>query len=244
MDLTRRIFTWGHRGAPELSPENTIPSFLEAESAGVDGIELDVQLSADGVPVVLHDARLDRTTTGEGYVGDFTWDEIRQLSTKTKTGDPTEIPVPRLEEVFDAVRPTSKLCIEFKNGPRFYPELVQTVHNLINRYHAVDRTIVSSFDHFALLESRNINPDVPRAVAWGMGRLVAPWQVADSVDASYLHLHKDMALRDDLITIRQHGLKVAIWGLKEANHVTQLQLSDIDCVFVDDPAWIYQESGD
>ena len=72
-----RIFA--HRGYSGRFPENTMPAFNEAFLAGVDGIELDVQLSRDGELVIIHDETLDRTTDGHGYVKDHTLSELRQL---------------------------------------------------------------------------------------------------------------------------------------------------------------------
>src|SRR5512134_1609461 len=62
------FLVWAHRGASAAAPENTMAAFRAAEAAGADGIELDVHLSRDGVPVVIHDATLERTTTGTGRV--------------------------------------------------------------------------------------------------------------------------------------------------------------------------------
>src|SRR6267378_6141215 len=69
----------GHRGAAGEAPENTFAAFDLALRQGADGIEFDVHLSADGVPVVIHDARLERTTSGSGRVGKHTLASLRRL---------------------------------------------------------------------------------------------------------------------------------------------------------------------
>lgn len=68
-----------HRGSAGTHPENTMEAFIAAEKAGADGIELDVQLAADGEIVVIHDLTVDRTTNGSGYVKDFTFEQLRKL---------------------------------------------------------------------------------------------------------------------------------------------------------------------
>jgi len=74
-----RILLGGHRGNPDEFPENTLASFRSAIDLGVDVIECDVHLTADGQPVVIHDHLLDRTTSGRGLVRDLTLAEIKQL---------------------------------------------------------------------------------------------------------------------------------------------------------------------
>ena len=68
-----------HRGASGYAPENTLEAFVLAVSQKVDGIELDVQLTRDGVPVVIHDETIDRVTSKTGYVKDYTLKELKKL---------------------------------------------------------------------------------------------------------------------------------------------------------------------
>ncbi len=234
--LREAKWIWGHRGALALEPENTIPSFLLAYEQQVDGIELDVQLSADGVVVVLHDGTLDRTTNGTGWVGAYNWSTLQQLRARYPDGAVSDIPIPRLEEVFDALPNDTVLCIEYKNGPYYYPHLVEKTLDIVKRYHASSRIIVSSFDQFALVESAGLAPEIPRAVAW-MGRMVEPWGVARAAKASWVHVHKDSVPLDDLRRIKESGLQIAVWGLKSAKDASHLAMHYVDAVFVDDPGW-------
>ena len=70
---------YAHRGASKYAPENTMPAFQLALDMNADGIETDVQLTKDGVPILIHDEKLKRTTTGSGYVKDYTLEELQQL---------------------------------------------------------------------------------------------------------------------------------------------------------------------
>ncbi len=112
----------GHRGAPTLAPENTIESFRIALDQGADALEMDVQLSADGVPVVIHDADLRRTTNRSGAVGSLTVETIQQADAGarfTPDGGCTypwkghNVRVPTLDEVLTAL-PGVPLLIELK----------------------------------------------------------------------------------------------------------------------------------
>jgi glycerophosphoryl diester phosphodiesterase len=231
-------FVWGHRGAAAICAENTVASFVQASQGAVDGVEMDVQLSRDGVVVVLHDATLDRTTTGSGWVGQYTWNELQQLRARHPDGRIAEFGIPRLEEVLEALSPQVALCIEYKNGPHFYPDLVPKTLEVVRAYRAQDRTMVSSFDQFALVESARLAPEIPRAVAWGMGRMIAPWQVGRQAQAIWLHVHKDSVPFDDLRRIKEEGMLTAVWGLKSAEDAQALDTQYVDAVFVDDPAWV------
>ena len=81
---------FAHRGFSAAYPENTMLSFQKAREAGCHGIELDVHLSADGVPVVIHDEQVDRTTDGSGWVGELSFAQLRKLDASGR--DPTESP--------------------------------------------------------------------------------------------------------------------------------------------------------
>lgn len=109
----------GHRGAMALEPENTMRSFRRAERIGVDAVELDVWLSRDGRPVVMHDPVLDRTTNGTGNIADASWDSIRLLD--AGLGEQ----VPELETVCREIRQTG-LQIEIKT-----PEAAESVMSLL-----------------------------------------------------------------------------------------------------------------
>lgn len=139
----------GHRGASGYAPENTLPSFELAASSGVDAIELDVHLTADGTVVVIHDATLDRTTDRTGAVAALPYAAIREADAGARfslDGGRTfpfrgrGVHVPTLEEVLTAV-PDLPLVLEIKTL-RVQDEAVR----ILTRFGCKTRAIVSSFD--------------------------------------------------------------------------------------------------
>ena len=95
----------GHRGVKDLKPENTFESILTAFDLGLECVEIDVKISKDNIPLLLHDDTLDRTTDGSGLVCDYTFEEINKLDAgyyfyKSKT----EIKVPSLSSILDLVK--------------------------------------------------------------------------------------------------------------------------------------------
>jgi glycerophosphoryl diester phosphodiesterase len=127
-----------HRGASGDYPENTLLAFEQGLEQGADAVELDVRLSADGVPVVIHDRDLDRTTDGSGPVGQFTADELERFDAGA------EQRIPRLEEVL-VVLDTVPLIVELKEAVAAQP-----VADVLHRHGAEDRVLVGSFDKEAL----------------------------------------------------------------------------------------------
>ena len=111
------VLVVGHRGlgpSGEL-PENTVPAFLRAVELGADAVETDVRLTADGVPVLLHDETLDRTTECSGPVASWTWAEVRNCRARTgfdESGAP--IYVPSLDEAVEALAGRAVLFVEIK----------------------------------------------------------------------------------------------------------------------------------
>jgi glycerophosphoryl diester phosphodiesterase len=122
----------GHRGASADAPENTLPAFALALAQGADALELDVHATADGVPVVIHDPTLDRTTDRRGAVAGLGAEDVRAAQ------------VPSLAEVLDAF-PRTPLLIEVKS-----PAATAPLADVIRRHGAAGRVAVAAFDAAAL----------------------------------------------------------------------------------------------
>ncbi len=95
--------TIAHRGGSEAGPENTVVAIEAAAATGATAVEVDVFLSADGVPVVIHDDTVDRTTDGSGPVAAFTAAELVALDAAAYRDDFHDVPVPTLDDVIRAV---------------------------------------------------------------------------------------------------------------------------------------------
>ncbi|MFD4872693.1 glycerophosphodiester phosphodiesterase [Streptomyces sp. NPDC058420] len=145
------FLTIGHRGVMGLEPENTLRSFVAAEQAGLDVIELDLHLSQDGALVVMHDADVDRTTDGTGPIAERTLGELRTLD----AGRGERVPV--FEEVLDAVK--SPIQAEIKDLAA-----ARALAEVMHRRHLVERVEVSSFHDEAIAEIARLVPGVRTAL--------------------------------------------------------------------------------
>jgi glycerophosphoryl diester phosphodiesterase len=185
---TTKIFA--HRGASGTHPENTMAAFQEAYRAQADGIEFDVQLTKDGIPVVIHDETVDRTSNGTGWVKDLTLTELKSLDAGSWFDEKFRGErIPTLYEVLKWSQPLAlTLNIELKTEIVDYPDIEHTVMKMIEQFHLQKRVIISSFNHYSLVEAHRINPEIETAILF-MERLYKPWEYARSIGARGIHCY-------------------------------------------------------
>ena len=204
-----------------VEPENTLRSFVRAERAGMDAIELDLHLSKDGALVVMHDADVDRTTDGKGPVAEKTLAELRELD----AGHGERVPV--FEEVLDAVQ--APLQAEIKDVAA-----ARALADVIRRRDLLDRVTVSSFHDDAVAEIASLAPGVRTVLIadrWGEDIV----DRAKAVDAGALALN---IRRLTLETVEQaHGesLQVIGWVVNTQDHLRLVRALELDGATTDLP---------
>jgi len=153
-----------HRGASADAPENTLPAFREALRQKADLIELDLHLSADGIPVVIHDAKLERTTNGQGKVADRTVAELQQLDAGSWFAPQfATATIPTLAEVLHSLPNTAKWLLELKNDAEGnpYPNLLPAVMRVIAAEGAEGRCYLQAFDRSYLADFQEMGSSIP-----------------------------------------------------------------------------------
>lgn len=224
VDGSERILTFltiGHRGVMGVEPENTLRSFIRAEQAGMDVIELDLHLSKDGALAVMHDADVDRTTDGNGPIADKTLAELRELD----AGNGERVPV--FEEVLDAVR--APLQAEIKDVAA-----ARTLAEVMLRRDLVHRVEVSSFHDDAIAEIATLVPGVRTA-------LIASRWGADVVDRAKAVGAASLALNIRRLTLETvehaHGeeLQVIGWVVNTQDHLRLVRALELDGATTDFP---------
>ncbi len=158
-----------HRGYSAVAPENTLPALAAAVLGGATYVEFDVRTTADGVPVVIHDRTVDRTTDGAGHVWDLTAGEVRALDAGSWFSPAyAGARVPLLAEVLDLLRPAAAdpaepgLLLEIK-PPASLGE-VKTILDMVTERGLLDRTIVQSFDPQVIRLAREVVPEMRRGL--------------------------------------------------------------------------------
>lgn len=213
-----------------------MPAFEEALRVGADGIELDVQMTKDGALVLIHDEKVDRTSNGKGWVKDFTLDEIKQLDFGSYVSrEFTGVQIPTLEEVMDWIVGTSLLLnIELKNGVIRYPGIEEKVTALVERYEMEDRVILSSFNHYSLVEIHRKYPHMKTAILFIEG-LYEPWHYARSIGASALHCYWPVAVPEFLQGAAADGMPVRPFIINKKARIHQMMEAGCDAIFTDYP---------
>ncbi|MBW1215537.1 glycerophosphodiester phosphodiesterase family protein [Pantoea allii] len=202
-----------HRGAPLLAPENTLPSFQAAVEHGATWIEVDVKLTKDMHPVIIHDDAVDRTTNGKGYVANLTLDEIRSLDAGVRYGHIFKgVKVPTLAETVGFVLDKG-IGLQLEIKPTSGQE-IETAEIAITQLKSLwpageKKLFISSFSELSLQVAAKIMPDVPR----GLAVCVPPKDPAALLartDCQILHFLGDFATDDDLQRLSHSGIEFAI----------------------------------
>ena len=151
-----RPLAMAHRGQRATVPEQTLDAYRAAIELGCEAIECDVQLTRDGVAVMLHDLTLDRTTNGHGPVAEVAWSEVRGLDAGSWFHPEfAGTRVPSLDETLElALAAGVPLCIEIKGTAGQAPRTAAVVARILRERGLLDRMFVSSFDHAALAAAR------------------------------------------------------------------------------------------
>lgn len=199
--LADRIVLIAHRGESDRFPENTLLAFEEALKAGAGLLECDVHLTADGVLVVMHDDRLDRTTDRSGRIADLALRDIRSVSAgyPQRFGDRfAECRVPLLTEVLALVHGRARLLIEIKPeavGIEDPPIILRALLGEVRRQGCVDHIGVISFHWGTVRAARALAPDVHTGILFHTWPDPDPWSVAREVGADFVILNKELTSR-------------------------------------------------
>lgn len=227
---------WAHRGASAYAPENTLPAFALAQDLGADGIELDVQLSADGEVVVIHDETLDRTTDATGAVAGRTLAELRALDAANGMGAFQGTPVPSLAEVLDLVKPgRMAVNVELKTSVEFYPGLERAALDVIAASGLVERVIVSSFNHYTLKTVQQIDPGIRVGLLFSEV-LYLPWEYAVEFGAVAIHPHVGfLRIPGAVEYAHAAGVQVNTWTANTDDDLRAALATGVDAVITNFP---------
>jgi glycerophosphoryl diester phosphodiesterase len=216
-----------HRGASAEKPENTLAAFLRAIALRVDGIELDVHVTRDGVAVVFHDDKLKRLTGTKGRLTSLTWPELAKLRVHG-----TE-PIPRLVDVLRLTRLRTVVQIELKAGV-----VVAPVVHAVETARAMNWVIFASFDVKLVQEAGRLAPKVPRMLISESRRspatIVRQLMAGRALGLSFNHRRIRSAAWVQYFQLR--GYSVWAWTVNDAAAARRLAEWGIDALLGDDPA--------
>ena len=240
----------GHRGASSVAPENTLLAFKRSIHDGADGIEFDVRLAQDNVPVVIHDSTLKRTASINKAVSELTSEELKLVDVGSwfkKRSDARSLSaetVPTLRTVFDLYKSAPGLLYLEMKGEPVGERLPLAVVGLIQEYNFTDRVVVESFDLPSIARIKQISPET-RTAALFDGRLRdrIPRRGNKTLIGRAQEVHADeIALHHSLVTqklVQQATLEkfdVVVWTVDKPRWIDLAHELRIKAVITNDPS--------
>ncbi len=235
-DITKPIII-AHRGANLLAPENTLEAFSLAYEMGVDWVECDVVLTADGIPVILHDRSLWRTARKRVRIDTLNYDVLKDYNVgRYFSKNYKHTLIPRLQELLElAVKYDRGVNIEIKPAmPEYAIATAKQSWQVIAPY--IDRIpiLVSSFEEAALHWYRENAPKVK------LGYLMSSWhthwqETAKSLNAVSIHCHEKLLNPKHLSALKLSGYIVLAYTVNDVAHAQTLWAMGVDGFFSDDP---------
>lgn len=213
----------GHRGAASYEPENTLCSFKKAIELGVDMVELDIRKTKDGKLVVIHDAKVNRTTNGKGLVKSYTFDQIRKLD--AGKGEK----VPTLEEVIRLIEGKCGIVIELKES-----DTEKEVVELIKEKNIEPKVIIVSFYPPILKTVKALYPEVRLGIL--ANKVPKDYlKVIKSMDVGYALIRKDKIRKEYVDNLHKIGLKVGAWTVDDKKYFKKLVDMGVDAIASNKP---------
>jgi len=253
-----------HRGASGIAPENTLAAFEVAIALGADGVEMDVQLSGDNRVIVMHDARVNRTTNATGNPADFTALQLsnldagawfdRRLAIRPRVRAMAERafnsvrgnglrfsgePVPTLEAALALLAPADlrRIYIELKGSQQ---PLLEATLALVREFHLEQSATMLSFDHKIVKQVKQRAPDIRTAATFsiaGRGSASARSIIGSAMqaDADEVALHYGLATRRTVEALHEHGIAVSVWTANSKLVMRRLAACGVDSIMTNFP---------
>lgn len=226
----------GHRGAAASAPENTLAGFRQAKALGCRWIEFDIRLTVDGVPLVCHDDRLERTTGRPGRISELPAARVREID----AGAPFDVlfrgeRIPTLAEVLTLACELDLGCnIEIKAEPGLEAATAEAVAGCLAASDTLPAVLVSSFLPDALAAIRELAPLVPRGLL--LAQVGPDWRdTAEALDCATIHVNQKR-LRPELVdAIGLAGYPVLAYTVNDPARARQLFDWGVASVFSDIP---------
>ena len=215
-------FACAHRGLSAEVPENTLAAFQAAARAGFPAMELDLRMTADGEVVVLHDAGVERTTTGNGRVADMKYDEVRRYPTPAG-------PVPRFDDVLSAMHDWHGLWnVEVKAHRATEPAIA-----LLRHHHALGHAQLSSMDPRALEEARAIAPDLPRGLIT-LGPVEEDYiMMAKELECRWINADHQFVAPKVIDRLHKEAIRLGTWTVNDVARARELSRLGVECIITD-----------
>ena len=230
------MIVYGHRGAKGEAPENTLAGFTHAYRHGVRHFELDLVLSKDGTPMVIHDLTVDRTTGQEGSVANYTASELADMDARRNTTAlPRKAGIPTLEALLNEFPDFEHLQLEVKKDNRHRLNvLCNRLTEIIQRRDLYNRVVITSSDNWFLQEARRRD----RRVRIGLvtdRKFPRPVNTAARLHCDFLCIGWRICTRPIVDDAHRRGMHVSTWTVNRIHDMVQLEAKGVDSIITDYP---------
>lgn len=232
-----RTLVWAHRGASGYAPENTLLAFEKAAEMNADGVELDVQLTKDGVLVVTHDEKVNRVTDREGFVKDYTFEELREMNFNAGKKKFGKVLIPTLEEVYKLLKPSGlTINVEIKSGVFFYDQIEEKTLELTRKMGMEDRVLYSSFNHTTVRKMKELDPSVKTGLLYADGIIDVASYAKEKTNADALHpALYNIQYPGFFEEAKKNGLDVNVWTVNEKEYMEMCCKAKVNAIITNYP---------
>lgn len=224
-----------HRGVSQVKPENTLLALEMAIDSNCDGIEFDVQLTKDNIPVIIHDETIDRTSNGKGYISNYTLEQLKKYNFGINFNY-EGVTISTLNEFLKLTiqKKYSKLLnIEIKNDIIHYPNIEEKILDLVLKYNLQDQVLFSSFNHQSMYRMRELSKAAIIALLYkdkspNLNELI-------KINAYSAHFNVEMASKELLDSLNQKNIKSFFYTANDPVEIKRLLEIGVDGIFSDNP---------
>lgn len=237
----------GHRGASAYAPDNTRSAFELAVKMGADGVETDIHLTKDGVPVIQHNYTIDKNSNGSGWVEELTLEELSKLDFGSWFSDEFKgEKILTLDECLEFADKNMRIInLELKRATVKRSAIVEATLELVKKYKMQDRVLISSFDHRLVQKAQNMCPDVLTGALYDEAEVEqnniaeiledAPAYV-EKLGFDFAHPHIDYLLEEGLMQrYHEKGIGVAVWTVDKPYIAKQCFKQGVKCIITNKP---------
>lgn len=231
---------FAHRGASGYAPENTMEAFKMAIEMGTDGIECDIQLTKDGIPVVIHDETIDRTSNGSGYVKDMTYEELDRYTYNNSCEEYKECRLVRLGDLLDLVKKSDiVLNIELKTEVFPYRGIEKVLLEEVAKRDMFNQIIASSFNHYTIRDLKEAAKEHKYRIetAWLLKSMMldvpsnAKKYDIDGIHPPVYHVNNDEVFLEYVSS----GLPIRTWTVNEEEEMEKLMRMQVEAIITNFP---------
>ncbi|WP_112181246.1 glycerophosphodiester phosphodiesterase family protein [Paraliobacillus zengyii] len=231
-----KTIIYAHRGASKLAPENTMPAFQLAYEQNADGIETDIQLTKDHIPVLIHDENVRRTTNGTGFVQDYTFKELQKLDAGSWFSEYyVNTRIISLEDFLCWSKDKKLLLnLELKTNIIAYRNIEKLVYELLKKYNKLHQTVISSFNPNSIKRMYQIDPNVTTALLTSQ-RITDLFTYTQKLGATGLHIKYRLLNRAFIDHAASNDLYLACYTINRPARMLRCYKLGIRAIFTDLP---------